>query len=369
MAANDSLQRRIRRGEVPCRGANLGGWLVAEHWMTWDSPIWEDVPEEISCQGELATMKHLGHSQGDPRFEQHRATWIQEQDIADMKSAGLNTVRVPVGYWIMESDPTDFSNKREWRVFAPGALKYLDMLVNDWCVRHELAVLIDIHAAKGSQNGRDHSAAPVSGEKYWSQYPENVENTVQLAHFLAARYRESPAFLGIGLLNEPECPVDRNVLENYYKTAYAAIRDTGDDCVVTVAPFLTEQGPPSMEDFMKFPEFFNVWHEWHPYFIWGYENQNKTQILKAVEKYGEQVANWRGNWLLISEWSLGCQPSAFPSEDRDGLRELAKAQCGAFANAHSGWTFWSWKHADDVHDKPTAWSLRQLLRDGVMQIW
>jgi len=27
------------------RGVNLGGWLVAEHWMTSDSVIWEGVPE------------------------------------------------------------------------------------------------------------------------------------------------------------------------------------------------------------------------------------------------------------------------------------------------------------------------------------
>lgn len=368
MAAVESLQQRIRRGELPCRGANLGGWLVAESWMTWDAEIWANVPQAISCQGEFATMQHLGHADGDARFERHRATWIQESDIAEMKRFGLNTVRVPVGYWIMGSDPTDVSNKQEWRVFAPNALRFLDMLVNDWCAKHELVVLINIHAAKGSQNGRDHSAAPTCGVKYWSAYAENVENTVALAQFLAARYRASPAFLGLGLLNEPECPVDRNVLQSYYTRAYDAIRSTGNDCVLVVAPFLTEQCAPHMEDFMRFPDFINVWHEWHPYFLWGYEGQSKAQVLRAVQQYSDQVRAWRGNWLLISEWSLGAQPSAFPADDRDGLKQFAAAQLDAFAHAHSGWTFWSWKHSDDQHNKPSGWSLRQLLRDRVLQL-
>ncbi|KAG7397697.1 hypothetical protein PHYBOEH_000317 [Phytophthora boehmeriae] len=366
--ASDSLQSRLRRGEIPCRGVNLGGWLVAEHWMTWDSCIWEGVPDNIKSQGEFATMKFLGHEEGDRRFDHHRRTWITEADIVEMKRFGLNMVRVPVGFWVMGFDPTDFPNKQEWRVFAPHALRYLDELINHWCVKYDIAVLVDIHAAKGSQNGRDHSAAVDSGVKYWGQYPENVDNTVYLAKFLASRYRYCPAFLGLCLLNEPELPVEQHVLRGYYERAYSEIRATGNDCVLTVSPLLTEQHPPCMEDFMRYPQYTNVWHEWHPYFIWGYEGQNREQVLQAIRRYGDQVASWGGNWLLIDEWSLGAQPSAFRSDDRYGLQQFATAQLEAFSKAHSGWVFWSWRHSDDAHNRPTGWSMRQLLRDGVMKI-
>ncbi|ETK85373.1 hypothetical protein F441_09929 [Phytophthora nicotianae CJ01A1] len=367
--ASDSLQARLRRGEVPCRGVNLGGWLVAEHWMTWDSCLWHGVPDAIKNQGEFATMKFLGHEEGDRRFDEHRRSWITEYDIAEMKRFGLNTVRVPVGYWIMGFDPTDFPNKLEWTVFAPHSLRYLDELVNHWCVKYDMAVIVDIHAAKGSQNGRDHSAAVDSGVKYWGQYPENVDNTVYLAKFLASRYRFCPSFLGIGLLNEPEHPTEQHVLRAYYERAYSEIRATGNDCVLTVAPLLTEQSPPFMEDFMRYPKYFNVWHEWHPYFIWGYEGQNREQVLQAVRRYGDQISSWSGNWLLIDEWSLGAQGCAFPSEDRYGLQQFASAQLEAFSKAHSGWIFWSWRHSDDGHNRPTGWSMRQLLRDGVMRLY
>lgn len=362
------LQLRLRRGEIPCRGVNLGGWLVAEHWLSWDACIWDGVPGEIANQGEYATMNFLGHAEGDRRFEQHRRTWITENDLAEIKASGLNMVRVPVGFWIMGQDPTDVSHKQEWAVFAPGALQYLDVLVHEWCARHELAVLVDIHAAKGSQNGRDHSAAPTPGVKYWGDYPENVDNTVILARFLADRYRSCPWFLGLGLLNEPEYPVNPAVVKDYYQRAYREIRATGNDCVLTIAPMLTEQCPPHLEDFLRFPEAFNVWVEWHPYFIWGYEGQSRDQVLHAVKCYGEQLARWSGCWLLVDEWSLGSPDSAFPAADRKRLKRFADAQLAAFQAAHAGWVFWTWRHSDDAHGRPTGWSLRQLIRDGVMRV-
>ncbi len=103
----EHIQYKIRRGDIPSRGVNLGGWLVVEHWMTSDSIIWQGVPNSISDGGEYQTMKFWGHSEGDWRFEQHRATWIVESDIAEIAKYGLNTVRVPVGFWIGGFDNFD----------------------------------------------------------------------------------------------------------------------------------------------------------------------------------------------------------------------------------------------------------------------
>jgi hypothetical protein len=41
-------------------GVNLGGWLIAEHWMTSASPAWNDVPDNIANYGEFKTMQYLG---------------------------------------------------------------------------------------------------------------------------------------------------------------------------------------------------------------------------------------------------------------------------------------------------------------------
>jgi len=35
-------------------------------------------------------------------------------------------------------------------MLAPGGLAYIDRLVKDWAIRHNVAVIFSIHAAKGS---------------------------------------------------------------------------------------------------------------------------------------------------------------------------------------------------------------------------
>jgi glucan 1,3-beta-glucosidase len=47
-------------GRKPMHGVNLGGWLVAEYWMTKASPAWSGVPADVASHGEFKTMQHLG---------------------------------------------------------------------------------------------------------------------------------------------------------------------------------------------------------------------------------------------------------------------------------------------------------------------
>jgi glucan 1,3-beta-glucosidase len=363
---NEHIQFKIRRGEIPCRGVNLGGWLVAEQWMTWDSPIWQDVPSNYSSIGEFATMKYLGHSKGDKRFEKHRSQWITEKDIAEIASYGLNTVRVPIGFWIMGLDRNDPAGIEQWKTYAPGALKYLDRLINEWALKYNVAVMLSFHAHKGSQNGRDHSAPTEMSVKFWSFYPENIQNSIEVSTFLAARYQKSPAFLGLNLMNEPEYDTNPEIVRNYYLTAYKLIRQSGNDCVLIVSPMLTEQNPSVMQDFMRWPNYINVWHEWHPYFVWGYEGKNEDQILDSINGTASNIRAWHGNWLFIGEWSLGSPVSA-PFHDVNKYKQFATRQLEAWKNAHQGFTFWSWKHSNDMHKMKTGWSMRQLLRDGIIK--
>ena len=54
------LKDDIKAGRVPIHGVDIGGWLVAEHWMTSSSPAWNGIPDDIANQGEYQTMKYLG---------------------------------------------------------------------------------------------------------------------------------------------------------------------------------------------------------------------------------------------------------------------------------------------------------------------
>ncbi len=123
--------------------------------------------------------------------------------MRDIAAAKLNTVRIPVGYWITGFDNHPGGDPDGWKIYTPDAINYLDMVIREWAPRYNITVLVDLHAAKGSQNGNDNSSPESPGHTYWSQYPENVLNTLDTVEWLARRYNNETAFLGIGLLNEP----------------------------------------------------------------------------------------------------------------------------------------------------------------------
>lgn len=216
-----ALKDDIKAGRKSIKGVNLGGWLVAEYWMTSASPAWNGVPSNIANQGEYQTMKHLGsfvlvlfsnyfnnflvegHNQGDSQFKQHRDTFITEQDFREIANARMNTVRIPVGYWITGFDNQPGGDPDGWKVYAPGGINYLDRAIREWAPKYGILVIISLHAAKGSQNGNDHSSPQNPGNSYWSGYQENVRNTLDAVEWLARRYSNDLSFLGIGLLNEP----------------------------------------------------------------------------------------------------------------------------------------------------------------------
>lgn len=362
--ACEHVQYRIRRGETPMRGVNLGGWLVVEHWMTGDSVIWGGVPDSVSSNGEFQTMKYLGHSKGDSLFEQHRSTWITEQDIIEIASYGINTVRVPVGYWIVGFDNHDPSGKEEWKVFAPGGLKYLDNVIQ-WGNNHNVAVLVGIHAAKGSQNGNDNSAPTDGGKTYWGSYSENIANTVDVAGFLAGRYKDQPSFLGIGMLNEPSGSTTNDNLIDYYGQAYSVIRSKS-DCLVTHSPLLWEQGPGGnvWPGFFPPPNYSNCLHEWHKYLIWGYEGWSEDRLMnEGIDGISSQISQWQGNWLFIGEFSVATGGSA-PFTDTQKFRNFVNKYFSAVKQAHLGFTYWTWKVSGDEKGGRSSWSLRNLIRNG-----
>ncbi|CAH0474033.1 unnamed protein product [Peronospora belbahrii] len=299
-------------------------------------------------------------------LEYHHSTFINESDIADIAAVGINTVRVPVGYWIVGFDHDDPSGKAEWDVYTKGTLKYLDLLVTDWAKKHNVAVLLSVHAAKGSQNGADHSSPSVYGSQFWASFEENVNNTISMVSFLTKRYKDEDAFLGFGLLNEPNGNTKTEILYNYYKRAYHAVRGSGSECVLTVAPLLYEQNPNVLTDFMLAPAYTNVWVEWHPYFVWGYDGVSDQELVdtSVKVKFKNDVTQWNSvlnhNRLFIGEWCFATNGKF--ANDSELFYQFAQAQTTVVNQAEGGWTYWSWRIYDD-NAGDNMWSLRAVLRN------
>ncbi|GLD98265.1 hypothetical protein PINS_up006962 [Pythium insidiosum] len=335
--------------------------------MTDSADMWHGLDESDANSGEFIALRK-GANRGDrlSRFAHHHKTFVTERDIADIAKAGLNTVRVPVGYWIMGNDLHDPSGKEEWKTFPNDTLQYVDMLIKEWAVKHNIAVLVSIHGAKGSQNGADHSAPTDKEKTYWSDFPENVQNTVHLAKFIGDRYKNEPAFLGIGLLNEPNGKTDEKILNQYYLDAYKAVRESGNDCILSIMPLLYKQDADNLVGFMEAPAYKNVWVEWHPYFIWGFDKESPEDLVNKciATTFQNKVNTWNSrpnsNKLFFGEWSLA-NTGQFKNPDSPEFQKWAEAQIKVMNQAKGGWSYWSWRLYGDDKGDFNAWSMRNVL--------
>lgn len=179
------------------RGVNLGGWLVLEKWMTpsvFTATEAEDEYDFMQTPGASATVTN------------HRKTFITEADFIWLADHGINAVRIPVGYWLIDGDAP----------YAAGA-KYLD-----WAFlmaeKYRIAVLLDIHGLPGSQNGNDHSGR--IGRALWQKEPDFQRRSLAYVKKFAERYANEPALWGIEVINEPNPGILQISLRRYYRRAY-----------------------------------------------------------------------------------------------------------------------------------------------------
>jgi len=82
------------------------------------------------------------------RLMTHWNTWITEADFQSIAHAGLNHVRVPIGYWAYEVGAGE--------PYIQGQHQFLQKAVG-WAKKYNLKVIVDLHGVPGSQNGSRYS--------------------------------------------------------------------------------------------------------------------------------------------------------------------------------------------------------------------
>lgn len=311
------------------QGINLGGWLIAEQWMT------PDLFRDVTRHGERALGRELGVEVAHGRLETHRKTFITEKDFAWIKHAGFDTVRLPVGYWLFEGDEG----------FVTGET-YVDKTFR-WAHRHSLGVILDFHGLPGSQNGHDHSGEVGKVRLYKK---DNRRRALVMMEYLARRYGQEPALLAIEVINEPKVRWFLGRLLKYYDEAFAIVqrfvrpdvkiivsdafkplrmakalsrRDYGDQLVLDVHLY---QVFSRRDQELSFDEHVDkVRHEWQP-------------LLEKLTSYVPAV--------LAGEWS-----AALPVHAYDGLVGGEAGNAGTYYKAQKelfdeltwGHCYWSYK--------------------------
>ena len=170
------------------KGISFGNWLMPEGYMFKFETA--KAPNQIYA----AFDRLLGPQKASAFWKQFRDTYIGRNDIQFIKSAGFNTVRIPL-HWNLFMTPDGTIGGEGWAL--------LDRVLG-WVKEAGLYAIVDLHAAPGGQTGINHDDGP--GYPLMFYVPRDRDLTVKLWRAIAERYRGNPAILGYDLLNEPIAP-------------------------------------------------------------------------------------------------------------------------------------------------------------------
>ncbi len=344
-APNRQAEANAGKAEAKWRGVNLGSWLVLEKWI---SP---EVFTDTNANDEYTLGLALGKDKATARLKRHRETWITDDDFKWMRARGLNAVRLPVGYWILEDDPP-FVSGRETLDYAFRAAK-----------ANGLAVFLDLHGVPGSQNGWDHSGR--EGTLGWHTSPDNIAHSLRVVEDLAAHCKQFDNFAGFELLNEPRWDVPLDILKTYYQDGYARVRKSVGPERTTVVIHDAFR-PDKWADFMPPAQYSNVLLDTHLYQCYT-DDDKKHDIFAQVEIAGlerkrQLDAMQKQLPGMVGEWSCALDPHSLPGLSGFGLdaaiRAYGSAQLISYETTR-GWFFWTYK----THDGG-GWSFRDCVKRG-----
>jgi aryl-phospho-beta-D-glucosidase BglC (GH1 family) len=285
------------------KGVNLGGWLLMEGYILHSRNIAESIYKtafaKVNGQKSVSEFERL-----------FRANFILEADIKNIAKMGASVVRLPFNYRL-------FENK--------NGFSYIDNAVA-WSKKYGMQVILDLHAAPGSQNNDWHSDS--DGRALLWQKEAFRRKTITIWEKVVDRYKDDTTIAGYDVLNEPV--LDKKYIPNLkqlYKdiTAHIFAIDKKHDIYLEgslwsqkidfLADILEERVHVSIHTYQPFQYTFNFTPFMkYPGSIEG-ETWNRSKLRKYLEPYavfarkykvrmfvGEFGINWRGGHYGEALW-------------------------------------------------------------------
>ncbi|PON47353.1 Fascin [Trema orientale] len=307
-----------------------------------------------NLHGDYQLANGYGHNEAKRILKKHRNSFITIGDFNFLYRHGINTVRIPVGWWIAyDPDPP--------APFIGGSLEALDNAFS-WAQSYDIRCIIDLHAAPGSQNGMEHSSSR-DGSTNWPA-PDHISQTLRVIDFLASRYARHPALLGIELLNEPStATVPLDTLVSYYKQGYQIVRKYSASAYVIICQRIGNADP--LELYQANIGFYNLVVDLHYYnlfdtfFVNMSSADNIQFIYQSREAQLQALNNANGPLVFIGEWVNEWNVTSGSQTD---YQDFGRAQLEVYNAASFGWAYWTLKN-DRRH-----WDFEWNIRNNYLQL-
>ncbi|KAL5492617.1 hypothetical protein ACEPAI_4064 [Sanghuangporus weigelae] len=409
-------------------GVNLGSWLVLEPWMLpeeWQAMGGQTCDNCANCIASEFEMAKAYPNTVDGIFDKHWSTWFTQDDVNMLVSYGINTVRIPLGYWIVEP-----LVERSTEFYPRGGMGQLKRGLSQLKAAGINAIL-DHHALPGVQTpGQQFTGRCTNDVQFYTE--ENYHRALVWTAVMTALSHLDPDFgsvVGIEAVNEPimdasKTPGYGDFQGNFVKTvrqvetllgvqdldsAQESLLYNAQDATQTFlgGPYLggtlgrvlTDAAPilaqiadeygidtilnggiptttPLVTVFMDIGWQYNnpsnpakaaqgpQLYDNHLYYSFGgVADANEEAYLSSICNLQrvQDDASQGNTPLAFGEWSLATQ---FEPSD-DFLKKWADAQKKAYS-AGKGWIFWSFKSevSGTSGDTPRVWSYFEAVKRG-----
>jgi endoglucanase len=302
---------------VNLRGSNLGGWLLQENWMSPAGAV-----DEYTIRRTL--INRFGETGAQNLINGYQDNWIQASDLDNIKSYGMNVVRVPL-YW------EDFMYTNG--VMKPDSITFrkLDWLVAEASARN-LYVILDLHGAPGAACPWQSCGQENSNQMWTNATFQNW--TVQIWERLATRYNGNPTIAAYDLLNEPlvvmsggESAAQIQQKMNFFHRMYQAVRAKDANHTIIIAAFYDWPNayPPSTYGWT------NVMYQTHHYQFTNYDDWTLTN--NEIDRWLREMAAYQKNWNV----------PVYAGEFSFGQNDLYEKWLNGLNMLNASWTSWSYK--------------------------
>lgn len=338
-------------------GINIGNWLLLEDFMMG--------VEGTHSQMKKASAKLWGHKKATHFWRTFEENYVVEDDIAYLKSLGLNFIRMPFNM----NHFSDTQNPSEPGDFFWQRIAHLIAL----CEKHDMKVLFDMHAVPGGQSPSNYADAETGVTLFWD-IPKFRQAATDFWVEIAERYKENTTVFGYGLLNESSTSGREKILSDWISKTIEAIREVDKDHIIVISG--DEWGKTMMalnESHFKDPQVMPEIHFYSGMIADGRLKEYPTTINgkplnKAVlESYLDSVAQPDfGRPVLFGEFGTRWNTFYGP-HDAKLLIDLIDIT----TKKGNGWSLWTYKDVGAMgmmHPKQeTAWK-RFVASDQVVEL-
>lgn len=291
---------------------------------------------------------------GNAAFEKHWATWITPDTVQSVHDVGLNTIRIPIGYWSY-TDIVDTASEP----FADGnrMLPYLDAVVRK-AADLGIYVIIDLHGAPGGQQQDVFTGQNPNPAGFFNDY--NYDRAKRWLTWMTNRIHTNSAYSTVGMLevlNEPVSMHDGggrypapgqvpSLIDSFYPGALQAVRSEESSLGVSSdrklhVQFMSSKwssgdprsnGAVAGDGMTGFDD--------HNYIGFGVsDNGNRDALMQSACRDSRVVGG--ESFEVTGEWSM---TSSVEWQDAAFFKKFWTAQQQLYEKpGMSGWVYWMWK--------------------------